>query len=62
MSAATYGMTIAVTEAAPTRKNFFALVMYALRESRARQARCEIYRHRHLLANKWAQDELASRR
>ena len=61
MSAATYGMTIAVTEAAPTRKDFFALVMYALRQSRAREARREIYRHRHLLANKWAQDELASR-
>lgn len=51
MSAANYGMMIAVTEAAPTRKNFFVLVMCALRESRARQARREIYRHRHLLAN-----------
>jgi hypothetical protein len=51
MSVATYGMATAVTEAAPTRKNFFALLMYGLRETRAREARREIYRHRHLLAN-----------
>ena len=60
MSVVRYGMATAVTEAAPTRKNFFALVMYGLRESRAREARREIHRHRHLLANKWAQAAQAS--
>jgi hypothetical protein len=51
MSATTYGVATAGTEAAPTRKSLFAWVLDALADSRARQGKREIHRYRHLLAN-----------